>query len=59
MDRSDSCHISECLRHLFEQPAESLDSLAHMQPLLHRPNARGHGVNHRNLQIFFEQMDDI
>ena len=59
VEETDTHRLFCLLRHLFEQLAESFDFLPNVQPLLHRPNAGGNGVHHGDLQIFFEQMDNV
>src|SRR3990172_5527256 len=39
------------LGHLFQQFSESFLTLAHMQALLHRPDARGDRMDNRHLQV--------
>jgi len=44
--------FSNLLGHFFQQFSESFCTLAHMQALLHRPDARGDRMDDGHLQVF-------
>src|SRR5262245_56652786 len=46
-------------RHFFQQPAKAFHGLSYMQPFFYRPQPRRDRMNHRHLEILFQQMNDI